>query len=88
MDDKDEDWESVCHYPHPSALQPDGKLVIMASGYTSCSHWSGFVIVKVDDPDYAMWRWMMQFPDRFDGGVWTEDLPRLREEFHQQSTHN
>jgi hypothetical protein len=87
MDKVEDDWESICHYPGKSAIQPDGSLAIAASGYTSSSHWSGLVIVKVDDPDYEMWRWVIQFSDRFQG-TWTEDLPRVREEFRKTSTHS
>ena len=77
--------ETVFYYPGPSAIQPDGTLFIIASGYTIDSHWSGQKIVKVDDPDYKMWLWMMQFPKRFEG-IESLDLLKVREEFSQKST--
>jgi hypothetical protein len=79
------DEETVFYYPGPSALQPDGRLFITASGYTLSSHWSGYRIVTADDPDYDMWLWILKDPTRFEG-VSTDDLARVRGEFLQEST--
>jgi hypothetical protein len=71
-------------YPAMSSFEPDGALVIRASGYDSGSHWSGQHCVATDDPDFALW---CSFRTAFRASspsvpfVSSEQLPAIRAEF-------
>ena len=43
------------YYPGVSSFEPDGTLVVRASGYTSESHWSGARRIPPGDVDYKLW---------------------------------
>jgi hypothetical protein len=79
-----QDDETVFYYPGPWSVQPDGRLFIIASGYTSTEHWSGRQEIELDDADYQMWLWMTKHPKRFEM-VASTDLDRVRNEFRLEN---
>ena len=55
-----EDTSTIFYYPGMSSFQPDGTLVMRASGYEGDCHWSGEHRVPPDDPDYKFWCWLRE----------------------------
>ncbi len=60
----------------------DGRLEMPASGYDAegC-HWSGRMIVRPDQADYPLWRWIVSQGDRYKALISDKDLETIREEF-------
>ena len=78
----------VFYYPGVSSFEPDGTLVMRASGYEGDIHWSGQHRVTPDDPDFALWCWLREGFRNASRGAQScctqADLPMAREEYRRQ----
>jgi hypothetical protein len=83
MNEQNEGYSLSFYYPGSSAVRPDGILEVPASWWDSGSHSSGMLLVSPEDPDYPLWRWLTNEPERFPQ-VSDENMAMVREAFAQR----
>jgi hypothetical protein len=87
-----DETSTTFYYPGHSSFEPDGTLVVRASGYVSDSHWSGARRVPPDDADYTLWchlrnSYRVAQPGRRPY-ISDDDLPAIRQIFEHNRDNN
>jgi hypothetical protein len=86
---KERIWETgpvTFYWREWSAFAADGTLEMKVSGYDEDgSHWTGAMDVRPDQPDYSLWRWIIEQGDRFKTLLSDKDIEPIREEYRRTS---
>jgi hypothetical protein len=76
--------ESIYYWREWRAMQDDGTIIMKARGYDQFgSHWTGWVEIAPDGPDFGLWTWILSQEDRFPAIISGEALEAIREEYQR-----
>jgi hypothetical protein len=76
--------EAIYYWREWRELQDDGTIIMKASGYDQFgAHWTGWVEIAPDGPDFGLWTWILSQEDRFPEITSGEAVEATREEHHR-----